>query len=148
MAARAQGPHVSRGRDPGSDQERVLEQDEGRAFAGGTISMDRSIEGSGNARERRSIEDDGDGVDRRDVPGRRPGDIRGGPIAVRGHAIAAILGLDRRAGGLLFRLLGAAAFGAQQAVDPAAEHHLRRQTHQQQKGGRERRRFLPKAIPL
>ena len=139
MAARAQGRTVSAGRDPGSDQERVLEQDERRAVARGTKSMDRSVEGTGNRRERRRIEHDGDGVDRGAVRGRGPGDIRCWPIAVRGHAIAAILRLDRRPGGLWLFWLGAAAFGAQQAVDPAAEHHLRRQTHQQQKGRRERR---------
>src|SRR4051812_47900712 len=105
MAARA-GARVSAGRDPASDQERVLEQDEGRAFARGTISMDRSIEGTGNGRERRRIEDDGDGVDRRGVARRGPGDIRRWSIAVRGHAIAAILRPDRRPAGLLLLLLG------------------------------------------
>src|SRR3954470_8524506 len=105
MATRAQGAHVSAGRDPDSDQERVLEQNEGRAFARGTISMDRSIEAPGNGRERRGVEDHGDGVDWSEVRGRGPHDIRGWPIAVRGDAIAAILGLDRRPGGLLLLFL-------------------------------------------
>ena len=103
MADRARrGARVSAGRDPGSDQERVLEQDERRAFARGTVSLDGAVEAMGRGREqRRRIDDGGENGGRREIAGRGSGDVRRRPIAVRAHAIAAILGLDRRSGGLL-----------------------------------------------
>ena len=71
------GARVSAGRDPGSDQERVLEQDERRAFARGTVPLDRAVEAMGRGREqRRSIDDDGENAwsarDRGSQGGRRP----------------------------------------------------------------------------
>jgi len=139
---------VSVGRDPASDQERVLEEDEGWPFAGRPVSLRCPIE-TNDGRQRdgsgRSEESDSD---RRELAAGRSNHVRLWPLVVRDLLVAAVLRFDGRLRGLLFVLMRAAAFRAQEAVDPAAQHHLRRQVDQQQKGGRERRRFLPKAIPL
>src|SRR5262249_9807083 len=76
-----------------SDEERVLEQDEGRAFAGRSVPLRGSIEGGGRrGREgRRDGRDDGGPGE---AVNRGPGRREGGALAAGGLAVAA--GLRRR----------------------------------------------------
>jgi hypothetical protein len=131
----------------GSDQECLLEENEPKAFARGTMPLRRPGETFARGRDQRHHRhDDGRRGGRRDLTVRRADSLGFRPLSLGDFPVAAVLSLDDRPGAFLHPLR-ATTYGTYQPVEPATEHHLPGQVHHDQQRRRERHRLLPQGKP-